>query len=948
MSMTPMMRQYQAIKAEHKDALLMFRLGDFYELFFDDAKIASRILEITLTGRDAGSAGRIPMCGVPYHSAEQYIARLVDHGYSVAICEQTEDPKQAKGLVTREVIRVVTPGTAVRDGEEGHRFLSALLQRQGTYGLAYVDVGTGDVFVDEADKPEAVLQALLQWQPAELLLYEGTGEDWPWLADWRRQTTVPVTVRRPPRGGQMEAIDRVLSQYRVPNLLALGLEDRPVAGEALGFILAYLAETQKTDLRHLRTPRGLRSSRYLVLDHTARRNLELLETVRTRQRKGSLFGLLAKTRTAMGTRLLGHWIERPLCDVAAIEERLDAVDTLVSDPMLRGELQQALDQVYDLERLAAKVSFQTANARDLLALARSLAVLPQVESCLRAQQPAYLRRLAEGLPDLSGLVASIEQSLVPDPPVGVREGGLIRPGVDRELDELRELARGGKEWLAAFEQRERERTGIKSLKVGYNRVFGYYIEVSKANTHLVPDDYERRQTLASAERYVVKELKEQESRILGAEERAVEREYELFVELRQAVWNQLSEVQAAAEALAQVDVLTALATVSAENRYVRPEIREERGIYIRQGRHPTVEALAPGGFVPNDVHLDDERQMVLITGPNMAGKSTYMRQTAQIVILSHIGCFVPAEEARIGLVDRIFTRIGASDDLSAGQSTFMVEMVELAQILRQATPRSLVLLDEIGRGTSTYDGLCIAEAVMEDLRRPESSPLVLFATHYHELTEAAERLPNVVNASVAVHETEDGIRFLHTVVDRPADRSYGIQVARLAGIPEPVISRAQELLRQREAGAATSTEKASVQQTPGAADDSGRPVESPLNVGASAGAASEQSSDESSSDVATVAREVAAAAEPQTDIATDRQAGARSDRTRFISRDGTRQSPGSPAELVDLPLFQSGAQALLDKLCRVNVLEMTPLQALNQLYELVKEAKELVAWDESR
>ncbi|WP_067931270.1 DNA mismatch repair protein MutS [Alicyclobacillus kakegawensis] len=886
MSLTPMMKQYQEMKRQHQDALLMFRLGDFYELFFDDAETASRILDITLTGRDAGSAGRVPMCGVPFHSADQYIARLVDHGYSVAICEQTEDPKQAKGLVRREVVRVITPGTSVRDDEVGHRFLTAIVERRGRYGMALVDVGTGDVLVDEPTGVDEVLQTLLQWPPAEVLVTQAA-DDWGWLADWQKRTGVRMTVRDL-RESETFLEQRVLRQFADHRTSSRSLESG-AAVSALGFLLAYLEETQKQNLRHLKAPRGLREEKCLVLDATARYHLELLETARTHKRQGSLFGLLAKTRTAMGTRLLGHWIERPLCEVRAIEERLDAVEALVQEMMLRSELQMLLGQVYDLERLAAKVSFQTAQARDLLALAKSLRVVPEVHAKLATVETGMVQRLLRGLPDVSDLAEDILSSLVDDPPVHLREGGIIREGVDAELDELRALAKGGKAWLAAFEQQERERTGVKSLKVGYNRVFGYYIEVSKANAHLVPREYERRQTLAAAERYVVPALKEQESRILGAEERATEREYELFVQLRERVLRRLDDVQAVASALAEVDVLVALASVSADNRYVRPRIREDRGIHIRQGRHATVEAMLPNGsFVPNDVHLDGDRQLILLTGPNMAGKSTYMRQVALIVVLAQMGCFVPAEAAEIGLVDRIFTRIGASDDLSQGQSTFMVEMVELAQILREATPRSLVLLDEIGRGTSTYDGLCIAEAVMESLLRPSLSPLVLFATHYHELTDAAERLSKVVNASVAVHERGDTIEFLHTVVDRPADKSYGIQVAQLAGIPDDVIARARELLAVREQRA-------------------GAPVT-----------------------VSDSVHEAAAAAHPDAPA------------TPATPPAG----PGTPSQTV--PLSQTAALSLLEQMSRLNPLEMTPLEALNRLYALCKEAREVLEWDPFR
>ncbi|WP_026962030.1 DNA mismatch repair protein MutS [Alicyclobacillus herbarius] len=893
MSLTPMMRQYQELKQQHPDALLMFRLGDFYELFFEDAETASRILDITLTGRDAGSAGRVPMCGVPFHSADQYITRLVDHGYAVAICEQTEDPKQAKGLVRREVVRVITPGTSVREDEVGHRYLMAIISLSDRLGIALVDVGTGDVWVDETDTDD-LQQILLQWSPAEVLMTEPP--QWPWFASWRDRTSARMTLR-PFDPARDDVERRVLHQFHASSRTSLGFGETSASLAALGLLLAYLEETQKQFLPHLRPPRQLQSETVLVLDATAQYHLELLATARTRKRQGSLFGLLAKTQTAMGTRLLGHWIERPLAEVAPIEERLDAVQALVEDVFLRSELQSLLKRVYDLERLAAKVSFQTAHARDLLALGHSLQVIPDIQERLATQTSNLLRRLGAQLPNLAPLAQRILNTIVDDPPVHLRDGGIIREGVDDELDELRRLAKGGKTWLAAFEQQERERTGIKSLKVGYNRVFGYYIEVSKANAHLIPEDYERRQTLASAERYVVPALKEQEARILGAEERAIEREYELFVQLREAVLAQIEAIQATASIVAQLDVLCAFAIVSSENRYVRPRIRQRRGIHIRQGRHATVEAMLGGKFVPNDVHLDDERQLMLITGPNMAGKSTYMRQVALIVVMAQMGCFVPAEEAEIGLVDRIFTRIGASDDLSQGQSTFMVEMVELAQILRQATHRSLVLLDEIGRGTSTYDGLCIAEAVVEHLLQPQLEPFVLFATHYHELTETAGRLPKVVNASVTVHEREDTIEFLHTVVNRPADKSYGIQVAKLAGIPDSVIARASELLQVRE------------RQFP----------EKTAEVAEAAKVAEAEAAK-----MAAGSAEAAAAGPP-------------------ASPTNSEAPRGYP-----LPLFAAASIPVVERLCALNPLEMTPLEALNQLYALWKEAREVMTWDASK
>lgn len=887
--LTPMMQQYLDIKEQHPGTLLMFRLGDFYELFFDDAVTASRVLEITLTGRDAGEAGRIPMCGVPHHAAEQYIGRLVDQGFSVAVCDQVEDAKATKGLVRREVIRVVTPGTVLRD-HATNRYLASLCLRSGQFGAALVDVGTGECWFQELASASDASDWFRQWRPVEALLYEGTPglPEWAWMAASRDDTGASVTYRQTPRHALQTATDYLQRHYEVANLVPLDLNDKPLATEAVAMCLTYIEETQKTALPHIKPPRDLAAGQSLVIDATAMRNLELVETTRSRQRKGSLFGLLDRTRTAMGSRMLRRWIERPLREVNAISARLDAVGAFADDLWLRSSVQQNLEHVYDLDRLAGKVSFGAANGRDLLALAKSLAALPDLTTALTATPSALLRQLA-ALPDLSSLARQLFTTLVDEPPVSIREGGIIRPGVDAVLDELRDTNASGKAWLAALEARERDSTGIKSLKVGFNKVFGYYIEVSRSQQAFVPAHYERRQTLATGERYALPELKEREAQILHAEERATEREHELFLTLRDAVLGALPDIQAASEAVAAVDGLCALGLVAVEQRYVRPDVTAERGIDIVQGRHPVVEAAGHGQFVPNDVRLGDARQLILLTGPNMAGKSTYMRQTALIVLMAHIGSFVPAQTARIGLVDRIFTRIGASDDLGAGQSTFMVEMVELAQILRLATQRSLVLLDEIGRGTSTYDGLSIAEAVMESLQVPGRQPLTLFATHYHELTEAANRLPAVVNCSVLVEETETGVAFLHTVVERPADKSYGIQVARLAGVPAEVLARATALLAGREHSHAPSDT--------GSALGNGR--------------------DTSRGGELTADTWVAATQEPRT-------------------------LPGMTTG--QTALFSPAVEALVHRLAQVDALRMTPLQALQILAELAEEAKDVRQW----
>jgi len=798
MASTPMMQQYLEIKANYPEALLMFRLGDFYELFLEDAVIASKILEITLTGREAGSLGRIPMCGVPHHAVQGYINRLVEVGHCVAICEQVEDPKLTKGLVKREVVQVITPGTAVLDEGGLGRYLAAAIVAEQICGLALIDVSTGDVLYGQYDSQSAALEALGQWSPKELIVTDKQDKiaEWANLEEWITTNGVRVTQGMP--DSPEKRFRMVCQQYQASDVHELGMESSPLCVDALGLALLYVQSTQKLSLQHLRFPQNLMLPGHMVVDNTAQKHLELFETQRLRQRKGSLFGYLDKTKSAIGSRCLRRLLERPLQDVAQIDARLDAVAIFASDALLRLQMQECLAEVYDLDRLMGRLSFRTASPRDVLAISKSLAVIPTLCSLLAEGTSLLIQSLISDLPDLTSLRQMLLQTLIDNPASSVQGGGLIKEGADAQLDELRTLSVSAKVWLAELEQRERDETGIRTLKVGYNRVFGYYIEVSKANVHLVPAHYERRQTLASAERYVIPVLKERESQILNAEERRIERELELFQLLCIEVLNHTAQIQTATDILAMLDALVAIAMVSVDNRLVRPQLVTKRGIYIEEGRHPTVEMLAPGRFVPNDIQLSDEEQLMLITGPNMAGKSTVMRQTAIIVLLAHSGCFVPAKSAVIGLVDRLFTRIGASDDLGAGQSTFMVEMVELSLILHQATNRSLVLLDEIGRGTSTYDGLSIAQAVMEALTSKNRQPLTLFATHYHELTLVAEELPTAVNYSVLVREVGEQITFLHSLVKRSADKSYGIHVARLAGIPHEITERAQTLLRKRE------------------------------------------------------------------------------------------------------------------------------------------------------
>ncbi len=818
-----MLRQYLDIKAECKDALLMFRLGDFYELFFDDAVTASEALDITLTGRDAGEAGRIPMCGVPFHAVDQYLSRLVEQGYRVAVCDQLEDPKEAKGLVKRDIVRIVTPGTWLSDGSAENRYLGCLMMEQGEFGAALVDVGTGEVWTGSLKTVSLVREWLAHWRPVELLL----DESYEVATEYSQNASACITLIGAAMT-QSDGVEMLISQFDVKDLSALGISELDGGTNALAHLIQYVRDTQKSALVHLQRPRRFFDSTVLLVDESAVNHLELTQTVRTRQRKGSLLGLLDDTRTAMGARMLRQFILRPLANVTLIRERLEAISALCDDVFLREFLRESLRAVYDLDRILARFSLGSANARDMLSLGKSLLVLPELMAAISSSQSALLVRTATGAPDCGELAESIVNTLVDNPPASVRDGGIIRDGVDAILDQYRSANVEGKSWIAALEQRERERTGIKSLKVGYNKVFGYYIEVSKANLHLVPEDYARRQTLASAERFVLPEMKERESLILEAQEKQVEREYELFMGLVDAVMSQMDSIQDLSRRIALQDALQSLATVAVRERYVMPEVSQTRGIHIVKGRHPVVEAANPGKFVPNDVRLDSHQHFLLITGPNMAGKSTYMRQIALIVLMAHMGSFVPAEAAAIGLVDRIFTRIGASDNLAAGQSTFMVEMVELAQILREATDKSLVLLDEIGRGTSTYDGLSIAEAVMEALNQPGRSPLTLFATHYHELTKAADAIPGTANLSVLVEENGRDIQFLHSVVNRPADKSYGIQVARLAGLPATVIERATELLATRETGQAYDAREAYGGRDSDARPDVAATMEPPL------------------------------------------------------------------------------------------------------------------------
>ncbi|MBQ4332915.1 MAG: DNA mismatch repair protein MutS [Clostridia bacterium] len=808
--MTPMMQQYLQIKEQNKDAILFFRLGDFYEMFFDDAKLVSKELELTLTGRDCGQPERAPMCGVPFHSYESYVARLVARGYKVAICEQTEDPAQAKGLVKRDIIRILTPGTVIEGSmldESRNNYLSVLYaEPDGSgYGLCFCDCSTGEVHLTQLigeDLPLRVSNELGRFSPSEILVNIHASDCKPLGEFVDRRLNGHLETRPDAEFDLTAAQDAVLRQFSAVSLSALDLADKPAAVRAFGCALRYLRTTQMNGLERMNKLDVYSDAQYMKLDLTARRNLELLETMRSQEKRGSLLGVLDHTRTAMGKRLLRSWIEQPLVQIAPISRRLNAVDELVNHSLLRGDLQEMLSEIYDLERIMTRVVYGSANARELRSLQQTLSYMPAIRGALTQAQSAELTAIREAIDPLQDICELISQSIVDEPPFSVREGGMIRPGYNAELDELQSIMTDGKGILSRIEVEEKEKTGIKTLKVGYNRVFGYYIEISRLYSDQVPDHYIRKQTLANAERYITQELKELEARVLGAKDRAVALEYQLFSQVRQTVAEQLVRIQTTAEALAKLDVLTSLAVVAVRQNYCRPEVDMSGRICIKGGRHPVIEALLDTPFVPNNTDLDNgSNRVALITGPNMAGKSTYMRQTALITLMAQIGSFVPAQSATIGIVDSIFTRVGASDDLAAGQSTFMVEMSEVASILRGATSKSLIVFDEIGRGTSTFDGMSIARAVLEYVANPKRiGAKTLFATHYHELTSIEDESDCIKNYNIAVKKRGDDVTFLRRIVRGPADDSYGIEVAKLAGINDEVVRRAKEILRGIESG----------------------------------------------------------------------------------------------------------------------------------------------------
>jgi DNA mismatch repair protein MutS len=824
--LTPMMTQYLKIHEEVPDALLFFRLGDFYEMFFDDALKASRELEIALTGRDCGLEERAPMCGVPYHAAQTYITRLVEKGYKVAICEQMEDPRDAKGIVKREIIRVISPGT-ISEGKllesKKNNYLMTLYLDNGCLGMASLDVSTGDFYVTEiTGKTREQWLAQLSDElgrllPAEVILNPALFKDTQALALIENRFGILASLYPEKYFNLKNGSKRIVEQFDVYALGALDLESRDHAVAAAGALLAYLDETQKRVLAHIKTLRYYNSHDYMVLDLSTRRNLELTQTLRTLEKRGSLLGVLDKTVTAMGGRTLRRWVEAPLLNRAAILKRQDCVTAFYANAARLPEFKAILTRVYDLERLCGKLSFGSITPKDLLALKQSLGALPAISTFLSAIAAEKLQQLFDTEDLLTEVCELIERAIDEEAPLALKDGHVIKTGYHPEIDAFREATEKGQDWLCDLEGREREKTGIKNLKVKYNRVFGYFIEVTKSNFSQVPDDYIRKQTLANAERYFTPELKDMENKILGAQEGLLRCEAQVFAQIREQLLSEIPRIQKKAREVAELDAVYALATVALHNHYVCPQISEGKTLVIKNGRHPVVEEmLGSDHFIGNDCTLDnDEQRLLLITGPNMAGKSTFIRQVAIITLMAQIGSFVPAEAAEIGVVDRIFTRVGASDDLASGQSTFMVEMTEVANILKNATAKSLVILDEIGRGTSTFDGISIAWAVVEYLHNQETiGAKTLFATHYHELTELEALKPGIKNFSIRLKETPDGVIFLRKIIPGPADQSYGIEVARLAGFPAGVTRRAQEILGHLESGEDTYRKELLVTEPP--------------------------------------------------------------------------------------------------------------------------------------
>jgi len=802
MSITPMMQQYLETKKQYKDCIIFYRLGDFYEMFFEDAITASKELEITLTGKNCGLEERAPMCGVPYHAVDSYLNKLVTKGYKVAIVEQVEDPATAKGIVKREVVRIVTPGTNLNTSaldETKNNYLMSIVCVENCFGIAIVDITTGDFFVTEVENNRALLDEIYKFMPSEIICNDAfllTGID---IDDLKNRLNITLFQLESWYFDDDMCKKALTDHFKVYDLSALGIDNYDVGTNAAGALMQYLTETQKNSLSHLTQIIPYSTNKFMILDTSTRRNLELCETLREKQKRGSLLWVLDKTKTAMGARMLRSYIEQPLIDKESIIKRQKAIEELNKSLITRDELREYLSPIYDLERLISKVAYKSANPRDLIALLNSLKMLPHIKTVIQDFKSPLFKEITENLDVLDDITSLIDNSINEDPPINIKEGGIIKEGYNEEVDRLRKAKTEGKTWLAELETKEKEKTGIKGLKIKYNKVFGYYLDVTNSYKDLVPDYYVRKQTLTNSERYTTDELKQLEDVILGAEDKLFSLEYNLFSEIRDEISSQVVRIQTTAKALAKIDVFASLAYVAEHNNYVKPNINEKGIIDIKNGRHPVVEKMMPDSmFVTNDTYLDmNNNRVSIITGPNMAGKSTYMRQTALITLMAQIGSFVPATSANIGVCDKIFTRVGASDDLASGQSTFMVEMTEVANILRNATPKSLLILDEIGRGTSTFDGLSIAWAVVEhicDIKLLGAK--TLFATHYHELTELEGTMKGVNNYCISVKEQGDNIVFLRKIVKGGADKSYGIQVAKLAGVPDSVINRAKELVAE--------------------------------------------------------------------------------------------------------------------------------------------------------
>ena len=805
---SPMMQHYLETKKQYKDCVLFYRLGDFYEMFFEDAEIVSRELELTLTGKDCGQEKRAPMSGIPYHAADSYIAKLIEKGYKVAICEQVEDPKQAKGIVKREVIRVVTPGTVIESNlleEKKNNYIMAIYKSGLYFGISVCDISTGEFLatqIVEHNNFARLLDEISRYSPAEIIVSDMMFNSKTEIEKIKERFETYISKESEESfDGEYELLSGMYNIIDDKNEKIKNLSDKKLAIYAINALLKYLEDTQKTSLDHINTIKIYNTTRYMALDINARRNLEITEKMRDKSKKGTLLWVLDKTSTSMGGRLLRRWLNDPLIDRKEINDRLDAVEELKDSIILRGDVVEALKKVYDIERLAGKISYGNANGRDMISLKNSVKQLPEIKKVLSTTGAGLLKEIYENIDTLDDIYEIIEKSIVDEPPIGVKDGGIIKIGYDPEIDKLKLATTEGKKWILELEAKEREQTGIKGLKVGFNKVFGYFIEVTKSNLSMVPDRYVRKQTLTNCERYITEELKNLENQILGAEERVVTLEYNAFCEIRSSIEKQIQRIQKTATLVSTLDVLVSFATVAEDMNYVKPEVDNGGVIDIKEGRHPVIEKMiSNSNFVPNDTYLDEEgNRLAIITGPNMAGKSTYMRQVALITLMAQVGSFVPASYAKIGVVDKIFTRVGASDDLSMGQSTFMVEMMEVATILKEATKNSLVILDEIGRGTSTYDGLSIAWAVAEFIADKEKcGAKTLFATHYHELTELENKVEGVKNYSIAVKEKGEDIIFLRKIVDGGTDESYGVHVARLAGVPQVVTKKANEILQSLE------------------------------------------------------------------------------------------------------------------------------------------------------